>query len=119
MHFWFLCCFLLFIVSQGYGWLSHQSWFAIHELGLPWVMLGGVGLAIASNYSTLSPTAKPKATLSPPPSRSSQKPDKPPQIISEEPPLLVTSAAQKPISISFEIREGNRATGGSSENEEE
>ena len=49
MALWLLCCVLLFMTSRGYDWLSHQSWFMAPELSLPWVMLGGLGLAIASN----------------------------------------------------------------------
>lgn len=49
MHLWLLCCVLLFATSQGYDWISHQAWFTVPELALPWVVLGGLGLAIASN----------------------------------------------------------------------
>lgn len=49
MNLWFLCCLLMFMVSQGYGWLNQQPWFVVPDLALPWILLGGVGLAIASN----------------------------------------------------------------------
>ncbi|MEM6713751.1 MAG: hypothetical protein AAF622_01620 [Cyanobacteria bacterium P01_C01_bin.147] len=49
MALWLLCCVLLFVTSCGYDWLSHQSWFFTPELSLPWLVLGGLGLAIASN----------------------------------------------------------------------
>ncbi len=49
MALWLLCCVLLFITSRGYDWLSHQNWFLVPELSLPWIVLGGLGLAIASN----------------------------------------------------------------------
>ncbi|NEQ47282.1 MAG: hypothetical protein F6K00_28580 [Leptolyngbya sp. SIOISBB] len=49
MALWLLCCVLLFITSRGYDWLSHQSWFLVPELSLPWLVLGGLGLALASN----------------------------------------------------------------------
>ncbi|MGF1457434.1 MAG: hypothetical protein ACFBSG_00250 [Leptolyngbyaceae cyanobacterium] len=49
MTLWFLCCVLLFIASRGYDWISHQGWFLTPELSLPWLVLGGLGLAIASN----------------------------------------------------------------------
>jgi hypothetical protein len=54
MNLWFLCCVLVFIASQGYGWLNQQSWFVESDLALPWIMLGGLGLAIASNYQRQS-----------------------------------------------------------------
>jgi uncharacterized membrane protein len=49
MNLWLLCCVLLFITSQGYSWLSQQAWFVAPDLGLPWILLAGTGLAIASN----------------------------------------------------------------------
>jgi hypothetical protein len=49
MRLWLLCCALLFAATQGYEWIQHQAWFVAPELFSPWVVLGGVGLAIASN----------------------------------------------------------------------
>ncbi|MEL6381174.1 MAG: hypothetical protein AAFQ89_01620 [Cyanobacteria bacterium J06626_18] len=45
---------MLFIAAQIYDWISHQAWITA-DLSLPWVILGGVGLAIASNRSLLKP----------------------------------------------------------------
>ncbi|WP_008308984.1 hypothetical protein [Leptolyngbya sp. PCC 6406] len=50
MRLWLLCCGVIFAGAQGYDWLSHQGWFTHPDLGLPWLVLGGLGLAIASNY---------------------------------------------------------------------
>jgi hypothetical protein len=43
----------MFIAAQGYDWVSHQAWFGQPQLSLPWLILGGIGLAIASNRSEL------------------------------------------------------------------
>jgi hypothetical protein len=37
----------------GISVLSHQAWFLHPDLGWPWVILGGLGLAIASHYPAL------------------------------------------------------------------
>ena len=105
MALWLLCCILLFITSRGYDWLSHQSWFAMPELSLPWLVLGGLGLAIASNYSawqslTTSSTL-PDATdnLGPPTvSTTSVVTDAPAK---SQPPAV--NSARQPASISFKV----------------
>ncbi|MDA0674282.1 MAG: hypothetical protein O3C67_11330 [Cyanobacteria bacterium] len=43
----------MFIATQGYEWISHQTWFGAPQIALPWLILGGIGLAIASNRSEL------------------------------------------------------------------
>lgn len=50
---WLLCCAVLFAGAEGYQWLSHQGWFVHPELGWPWVILAGMGLAIAAHYGQL------------------------------------------------------------------
>jgi len=70
MSLWLLCCVLLFVTSRGYAWLSHQSWFLAPELSLPWLVLGGMGLAIASNRAALRAFANRDAATKPLPSPS-------------------------------------------------
>ncbi|MGD1904679.1 MAG: hypothetical protein ACFB0C_01650 [Leptolyngbyaceae cyanobacterium] len=53
LRLWLLCCGVMFVVSQGYEWASHQAWFGMPHLSLPWLILGGIGLAIASNRTEL------------------------------------------------------------------
>lgn len=55
MRLWLLCCACLFIGFQIYDWISHQAWLTA-DLSLLWVILGGLGLAIASNRSLPSAT---------------------------------------------------------------
>lgn len=66
MALWLLCCILLFITSRGYDWLSQQSWFGTPELSLPWLVLGGLGLAIASNYKAWQSLTTPKTAATVP-----------------------------------------------------
>lgn len=93
MALWLLCCVLLFITSRGYDWLSHQSWFLVPELSLPWLMLGGLGLALASNRDVLhwanqrfQPSQATQATM--PPAISTSAPSS---------PSVVAGASQPPI----------------------
>ena len=67
MHLWLLCCVLLFLASQGYEWISHQAWFMAPELALPWVVLGGIGLVIASNRAAFAPLLSPPSRRAGPP----------------------------------------------------
>jgi len=106
MALWLLCCILLFITSRGYDWLSHQSWFATPELSLPWLVLGGLGLAIASNYSVWQ-----SLTTQEPPSFAIDDREPPPAdstapIVTDMPavsPTLIPSPAKRSGSISFEV----------------
>lgn len=84
MRLWLLCCGVMFAVAQGYQWLIQQTWWTEVQLSLPWTVMGGLGLAIASNMRgfrrsftasqsptspqvapTASPTAPEAATQSP------------------------------------------------------
>lgn len=114
MALWLLCCVLLFITSRGYVWLSHQSWFLAPELSLPWLLLGGIGLAIASNRQ-----AWPKdLTQLPPPAigHSKMTPNRQPGLDKTSVSSTATipaapKATQRPrSSISFEIPTTAKAT---------
>jgi hypothetical protein len=109
MNLWLLCCVLLFITSQGYSWLSQQAWFVMPELALPWILLGGTGLAIASNRHLLHshsqrhiapPAASTQCELSQPAfSPASATPSKATNRVGKE----AAKASSQPTSISFEI----------------
>lgn len=66
MWLWLLCCGVLFVGTQTYQWLGHQPWFGTPQWGWPWLGLGGLGLAIASNYGSYRQWRA--LTLSPEPS---------------------------------------------------
>ncbi|NER84087.1 MAG: hypothetical protein F6K42_32015 [Leptolyngbya sp. SIO1D8] len=105
MRLWLLCCALLFITAQTYDWISHQSWFITPHLSLPWIILGGVGLAIASNHSTLKAISgratEPGETLPVHPNSSEAVSSLPTQ----KPEIATTQSNSQPktASISFEI----------------
>ncbi|MGF1570285.1 MAG: hypothetical protein ACFCVD_19805 [Nodosilinea sp.] len=107
MKLWLVCFLLLFFAAEGLQWLGQLPWLSGAELSLPWIVAGGIGLAIASNAAhwgsygrgaTLS--AKDSATL-PSPAAGGEG--------SAAPARLSTvchnpATTQKPASISFEIR---------------
>jgi len=67
MRLWLVCCALLFIAAQGYDWVIGQIG-DLPELSMPWIILGGLGLAIASNLSTFKiPSSSPPKTVNKPP----------------------------------------------------
>jgi hypothetical protein len=61
MRLWFVCCVLLFVTAQGYDWISHQAWLVMPDLSLPWLLLGGIGLAIASNRTAFPSASSPQS----------------------------------------------------------
>ncbi|MEM7648839.1 MAG: hypothetical protein AAF283_06650 [Cyanobacteria bacterium P01_A01_bin.70] len=77
------------------------------ELALPWVVLGGIGLAIASNRATFAPLLSPPSRRAGPPvtpataSRPAAGPQPPtsPQTIGAQP----TDQSPKSQSVSFKI----------------
>ncbi|NMF84383.1 hypothetical protein [Nodosilinea sp. P-1105] len=99
MKLWFVCFCLLFFTVEGLQWLGQVHWFSGVDLGIPWAIAGGVGLAIASNrayWKTLNlPT--------PPPT--SPQPDVP----TPGPPAAPSPPqTTQPSSISFEIKKPQR-----------
>jgi hypothetical protein len=106
MALWLLCCILLFITSRGYDWLSHQSWFATPELSLPWLVLGGLGLAIASNYSVWQSLTAPEPPSSAIDDRYAPAAGVASPTVTNAPavsPPLPPSSAKRSASISFEV----------------
>ncbi|MGB3137791.1 MAG: hypothetical protein WBG38_14360 [Nodosilinea sp.] len=49
MKLWLVCFLILFFGAETVQWLGHLPWLS-SGLSLPLVVLGGAGLAIASNY---------------------------------------------------------------------
>ncbi len=76
MRLWLVCCVLMFAAAQGYEWVGRQLWFADPDLSLPWLLLGGAGLAIASNLGAVqqlwpAPSTRAGASSAPSPTQSS------------------------------------------------
>ena len=71
MKLWLVCFLIQFLGAEAAQWLGQLPWMASLELSLPLTVMGGVGLAIASNYrhgsrvDPLPPTPEPP-TLPPP-----------------------------------------------------
>ncbi len=51
MKLWLVCFLLLFFSAEGLQWLGQLHWPSSPELTQPWVILAGIGLAVASNAS--------------------------------------------------------------------
>ena len=53
MKLWLVSFLILFSGAEAIQWFAHLQWFGGVELSLPAVVMGGIGLAIASNYRQL------------------------------------------------------------------
>lgn len=110
MKLWLVCFLLLFGVAETAQWLGQLTWFDSVELSLPLTVVGGVGLAIASNYATLFGRSQPSAIA---PKPAPPLPNTPPLPI---PPVAAPSQATQPSrkgdTISFEIKKPSRGVGG-------
>ncbi|MGF1516550.1 MAG: hypothetical protein ACFCVB_01925 [Nodosilinea sp.] len=106
MKLWLVCFLLLFGFAETAQWLGQLAWFDSVELSLPLTIVGGVGLAIASNYATLFGRSQPGAIApkpAPPPA-----PPPSPQLAA---PAQATQASRKGDTISFEIKKPSRGVG--------
>lgn len=104
MKLWLVCFLILFLGAEAAQWLGQLPWMASIELSLPLTVIGGIGLAIASNYrhwprlGPLPPSPEPSplpSTLSPPSPTA-------------EPPVPAPKASRKADTISFEIKRPGR-----------
>lgn len=111
MKLWLVCFFILFFGAEAAQWLGALPWPSGAQLSLPLTVAGGIGLAIASNYSTIfgrssspagSPAAEPKTTPLP-------SPEAPSAAIAVAP--QTPRATSKGDGISFEIKKGVRGKG--------
>ncbi|MBE7384573.1 MAG: hypothetical protein F6J95_024555 [Leptolyngbya sp. SIO1E4] len=111
MRLWLLCCALLFIVAKGYDWITHQIWFQFPDLSLPWIVLGGIGLAIASNRVDFKPTSHQSVDASAPLPDLSGVAEANPMVPPAEHPIapVPPRAEAKQTSISFEIASKERS----------
>jgi hypothetical protein len=82
MKLWLVCFLILFFGAEAVQWFGQLPWVSNVELSLPLTVLGGIGLAIASNYRNWptfgpppaqpespplpSPTPQPRATMTTP-----------------------------------------------------
>lgn len=113
MKLWLVCFILLFSAAKGLQWLGQFSWVSGAELSLPLVIVGGLGLAIASNASTwkalgllAAPPARPDAAARPPVVTASPPVNPPsPSPVS---PNALKEIAKPAASISFDIRKPQR-----------
>ncbi|HEY9879958.1 MAG TPA: hypothetical protein V6D29_16000 [Leptolyngbyaceae cyanobacterium] len=101
MNLWLVCFFLLFLGAEGLQWIGQVSGLSEVDLSWPIIVLGGVGLAIASNYRLPNQTTPLKvqdSDLPTFPTVSTQ-----PLPTSTQPPIQVIDRAKAKPSISFEI----------------
>ncbi len=99
MNLWLVCFFILFFGAETAQWLGQLPWLGSMELSLPLTVVGGIGLAIASNYrnwSTADPGRPPTETPLPPVAA----PPSPPANIAPVPPPV----SRRTDTISFEIK---------------
>ncbi len=105
MKLWIVSFLLLFFAAESAQWLGQLPWLNGLELSMPLTILGGVGLAIASNAShrfnpgRLNPgaiTPKPPEAPPPPPQREAPAPTQQPNV------------SRKADTISFEIKQAGQ-----------
>lgn len=119
MKLWFVSFLILFFGAEALQWFAQVHWFGGVELSIPAVVIGGVGLAIASNYRQFqalgllpelwsdaplpSPVAE-KRPPSPPPIATDSEVSQPAAEPAAKPEKSISFEIPKPRSISFEIR---------------
>ena len=110
MKLWLVSFLILFFGAEAVQWVLQFHWFSGVELSLPVVVMGGIGLAIASNYRQfqalgLLPEFFPNPELPSPtePATTTSREATPPQP-AETPAAAATDSRTKEDSISFEIR---------------
>ena len=54
MKLWVVCFVILFGSFEFYQWIRQVTWFAEFQISLPLSVVGGIVLAIASNYDLMS-----------------------------------------------------------------
>jgi hypothetical protein len=107
MKLWLVCFLVLFFGAEGFQWFVGLHWFSGAEFSLPTVLIGGAGLAIASNYrylQTLGLFPSDEVHSLPSPSSQSLPVTGPPH---SQPTQSVQPAKPESVrgkSISFEIR---------------
>jgi len=109
MKLWLVSFLILFFGAEAIQWILQFHWFSGVELSLPVVVMGGIGLAVASNYRQFQalgllpemfPAAEPLASKETP-TRSLT--ESTPPHLEKSPPVETTPTLKKGNSISFEI----------------
>ncbi|MEO1402555.1 MAG: hypothetical protein AAFV72_15105 [Cyanobacteria bacterium J06635_1] len=109
MRFGLICFLALFLGTELVQWVTHLPWLGEFELSLPLALLGGSGLAIASNYKRLNgllpqtQTGQPDAIIAPNLTASSPAASSTNPTLSPPPPSQAASS-----SISFKINKPHR-----------
>jgi hypothetical protein len=121
MKLWLVSFLILFVGAEGIQWFVHLHWFSGVELSVPAIAIGGIGLAVVSNYRQLQalgllPEFFPPSDLDP--SGNPQAAPLSPPAVNPGPPAAAKDAGKKqsisfeipkPKPVSFEIRKpGNR-----------
>ncbi len=105
MKLWLVCFLILFFGAEAVQWFGQLPWVSGVELSLPLTVVGGIGLAIASNRGALFGRNWP--TFGPPPAKSADLP-----LPSPTPPVVApvkpAKASHKADTISFEIKKPQR-----------
>ncbi|MBD2111142.1 MULTISPECIES: hypothetical protein [Cyanophyceae] len=99
MKLWLICFLILFFGAEAVQWFVQLPWVSSVELSLPLTVLGGIGLAIASNYRSW-PTFAPLPTKSAEPPLPNPTPPPTSTVTAPVNPKL----SRKPDTISFEIK---------------
>lgn len=109
MKLWLVCFLILFFGAEAFQWLGEVPWVSSVELSLPLTVLGGIGLAIASNHRQwidLTALVNDRTQGAIAPNLDLLDPDNAPLAAVQPPEPKAKSAqpSQKPNSISFEIK---------------
>ncbi|WP_035986130.1 hypothetical protein [Leptolyngbya sp. KIOST-1] len=94
MKLWLVCFLILFFGAETAQWLGHLPWVGGLQLSLPLTVIGGVGLAIASNYRRWPSLGTLPAKPEPPPAPNPPVPPASPR----------PTPRRKADTISFEIK---------------
>lgn len=100
MKLWLVCFLILFFGAEAVQWFSHLPWVSSVELSLPLTIVGGIGLAIASNYRNWPTFGTPPAQPEAPPLPSPMSQPSP----TSATPVKVEKVSRKVDTISFEIK---------------
>ena len=101
MKLWLVCFFILFFGAEAVQWFGHLPWVSSVELSLPLTIVGGIALAIASNYRNWPTFGRPPAQPKAPPSPNPTLPLPSPKIAT---PVKAEKVSCKADTISFEIK---------------
>lgn len=109
MKLWLVSFLILFFGAEGLQWFARLHWFSRVELSVPAVVIGGIGLALVSNYRQLQalgllPQSLAKPDFAPHPEPTAAVMAPPPLTALEETQPAIPQAPPKEKSISFTVR---------------